>query len=295
MGSYSIKDLERLTNLKAHTIRIWEQRYNILSPGRTETNIRTYSDDDLKKILNVAMLVDTGMKISKIGLLAKEEIEALVLQSWENQAPTEGKITVAIKKAILLMTQFDQDNLDLLIDKLEEEIGLEETYEKFLYPLLVKSGLLWVSDRIIPAQEHFLSNIIRKRLFTAISSLRPTEGNGQTWILFLNEREDHEIGLLFSHYIISRQGGKVVYLGCRVPLPNLQKVVEICNPTHLCTFIVSNQSVEYIEHFLLSLVESFRNVKICVAGQSHPSASSNYPRQIEFINSIDALKLQLEQ
>ncbi|PWJ59069.1 DNA-binding transcriptional MerR regulator [Dyadobacter jejuensis] len=294
MAEYSIKDLENITSLKAHTIRIWEQRYGLLTPQRTATNIRFYTDDDLKKLLSVMMLMEAGMKISAIGKLSDVEWKQKVEEAIEQESTGPQKLAVKINQTRIAILEYDEISIHAVLDELIGELGIDDTYEKFIYPLLVKTGLWWMNDKMTPAQEHFFSNIIRKRLFSVIANLENRKTSKQKWILFLNEKEEHEIGLLYSYYLIIRQGAQALYLGSRVPFENLKEVAAVYGPTHLCTFCVSNQPETYLKKFIEQLAAHFPQQSICVSGPSNYLNNLLAEKNIIALHSVEQLKNQLQ-
>lgn len=249
MGKYKISDLENLSGIKAHTIRIWEQRYNILEPLRTETNIRYYDDEQLKKLLNVVTLINAGNKISMISKLSSNEI----LERIESIASIGGP---GIKEESLI-NQLISSGLtynELLFEKAFSNsilsFGVTGAYEKVLYPMLNKLGLLWLTEEMNPSQEHFVSNMIRQKLFAAIDSLNPADESDETWMLFLPEGELHELGLLVANYILRSKGKNVCYLGADVPLHNLVDAVKEVKPSHLLLFNVRQNREEDMQLWL---------------------------------------------
>ncbi|MCF2488958.1 MerR family transcriptional regulator [Dyadobacter sp. CY347] len=289
MSSYSIKDLERISNMKAHTIRMWEQRYGLLEPDRSDTNIRSYNDDDVKKLLNVCTLLDRGMKISKIGQLSKSEmaieIEKVVQDSFQGDMHVEA----IINQALVGITAFNVALFDELFANAVKRFGLKKTYTKILYPLLVRTGLMWVKGDLLPSQEHFLSNLIRQKLFAAIDALPLAENSDQKWILFLNEEEDHEIGLLFAYYMIKQLGKEVIYLGARVPFRDLSTVISGCKPTHAYSFFVRNHFDNQIETLLVDLKAEFPQLNVCVSGGSEKTKKIAAKKGVTLIETIENL------
>jgi DNA-binding transcriptional MerR regulator len=289
MSTYSIRDLERISSLKAHTIRIWEQRYGILEPERTETNIRFYNDDHLKKLLNVCTLINTGMKISKISKLSKteiaEEIDKIIAGSFQSDVHVEA----LINQALISIATYDTALFDSLFSNAVKRFGLKKTYIKIVYPLLVRTGLLWMKDDLLPSQEHFLSNLIRQKLFAAIDALLYPESPRQKWILFLNEEEDHEIGLLFANYLIRLHDKSVIYLGARVPYKDLYHVVNESKPTHIYSFFVGNQFENKLAELLENLRNDFPDTSICISGGSEQTVQIALNNRITPISSIEGL------
>ena len=289
MAVYSIKDLERISNQKAHTIRIWEQRYGLLEPERTETNIRLYDDQQLKKLLNVCTLINRGMKISHISKLDKKQLSAEIDKIIAESFQSEKHVEVIIDQALIAIATYDQMLFDELFSNSVSRFGLIKTYLKIIYPLLVRTGLMWIKDDLLPAQEHFLSNLIKQKLFAAIDALPQPENPDQTWVLFLNESEDHDIGLTFANYLIRSFGKKVIFLGQRVPYKDLYNVVEQCKPTHIYSFFVRNQYSEEISFLIKELASDFKNSQILISGGDAEVQQTAQENNVIQVNTIDNL------
>jgi DNA-binding transcriptional MerR regulator len=289
MSTYSIKELSQLSGIKPHTIRIWEQRYNLLSPFRTETNIRYYDDKQLKKLLNVCELVNSGKKISQIckfnDTQIAAEIDAVVARSFKDEGHFDG----IVNQIIIAITTFDEALFDKIFSNAILRFGLAQTYLKVIYPVLLKVGLMWSRDNIVPAQEHFLSNLIRQKLFSSIDSLPLAHHSDQTWVLFLAENEEHEIGLLFANYILRQHGKKVIYLGANVPFDDLSNIVKQCQATHIYTFFVKKHPAEKVENLLEQLHSSFRKVKILISGNKSLIENLSFDKQIKWIKEVESL------
>lgn len=214
MAVYSIKELENLSGIKAHTIRIWEKRYNLIEPHRTTTNIRYYTDQELKKILNVAMLNRQGIKISNIARLNDNELKEEILRVTSSNTQTENIIDT------LIITMIDMDELkfNTIFNKAISKNGFTETITKIIYPFLDRVGILWMAGDVNPAQEHFVVNLIRQKIITATDKFTNIYNpNAKKFMLFLPEGEWHELGLLFSLFLIKEAGHEVIYLGQSVP------------------------------------------------------------------------------
>lgn len=225
MGPYltrfSIRDLEEFSGVKAHTIRVWERRYGLLEPDRTDTNIRTYSVDELKTILNVAFLNRHGVKISKIAAFSSVEREKHVKDLAQRGTDTTDQLN-ALKLATV---SYDTDLFESTSEQFRKESGFRALVERLYVPLLEHIGLLWQSNAICPAQEHFVSNLVRQKLIVGIdatSTLSKTDG--ALFVLYLPENEIHELGLLYTHYLLRTAGERVLYLGQSVPIEDLAQV-----------------------------------------------------------------------
>jgi DNA-binding transcriptional MerR regulator len=287
MAVYSIKELEQLSNVKAHTIRIWEQRYNMFTPERTDTNIRLYNDEQLKKLLNVCVLMNNGMKVSAISKLSNKQIGVEIDKYIQSSLQNEHQDETIINQMIITISNFDEAQFEKLFSNAVLRFGLLNTYVKIVYPMLVRMGLLWSKSDVIPAQEHFLSNLIKQKLFAAIDALPLPAKPDQTWVLFLTEEEEHELGLLFSNYLIRQSGKKVIYLGQRVPYDNLATVVQKNKPTHLFTFIVKKPSGNFLEEFIKKFTKDFKGLTLCISGSEHKDFSKY--KQVEMVKDVHSL------
>lgn len=217
---FSIKDLENLSGIKAHTIRIWEKRYQVLEPMRTDTNIRLYDLSNLQKLLNITFLHEYGYKISKIASLPETEIPALVKQIVSSKNAKNHAIN-AFKMA---MMNFDQQLFLNTYNWLAEEKSFREIFHQVFLPLLDEIGLLWQTDTISPANEHFISYLIRQKIILNSEKLQfldPTKQD-KVFVLSLPVNEIHELGLMYLHYEILLQGYKSIYLGESMPIHNLK-------------------------------------------------------------------------
>ena len=202
MSSYTIKDLEKISGIKAHTIRIWEQRYNFLQPQRTETNIRSYSADELKVILNVSLLNKYGFKISHIDKMSFEQMEDKIMSLSQLDAQKERVVNALIKEMVSLNMVAFERQLDLYIG----QKGIEKTINEIIFPYLERVGILWVTNHINPAQEHLATNIVRQKIILGIERLTPLLTYTKRIVLFLPEGEYHELGLLYVHFLLQQKG-----------------------------------------------------------------------------------------
>ncbi|HEX6226126.1 MAG TPA: MerR family transcriptional regulator [Chryseolinea sp.] len=261
MGQYSIKELEQLSGIKAHTIRIWEKRHKIIQPSRTATNIRYYSDLDLKKIINVSLLNTYGIKISKIADMSLDDVNKKVLEISELQ----NDKAVHIDQMVIAMIDMEEELFEKILNNLIRRFGFEKTITEIIYPFLEKIGILWQTQNITPAHEHFISNLIRQKIIAAIDGLPIPPKTSKKILLFLPEGEMHEMGLLFYHYLIRKSGYRTYYLGQNVPHEDLLTVYKVHQPDFILTSITSNLSTS-IERYLERLATDFGDTKILASG-----------------------------
>jgi len=290
VSTYSIKDLEQLSGIKAHTLRIWEQRYNLLNPKRTDTNIRFYDDDDLKLILNVALLNDNGFKISKIASMASEEIRDEVIKLTDRSLTHDDQIHALT----ICMIEMDEDRFDKILSTNILKLGFEQTMLNIIYPFMSKIGVLWQTGAINPAQEHFISNLVRQKLIVAIDG-QISQGGGKKFLLFLPEGELHEISILFASYLIKSKGHKVIYLGQSTPNDDLLSVFKLHQPEYLLTVITTSPSSEYVQEYVNALSERFSSCQILVTGYQVIGQDLVFPKNVRQMNYIRDIKELLEE
>lgn len=290
MSTYSIKDLEQLSGIKAHTLRIWEQRYSLLSPKRTDTNIRYYDDRDLKLILNVALLNDNGFKISKIASMDSAQIKAEVLRLSEQVLDFDDQIHLLT----LCMIEMDEERFEDVLSNNIVQLGFSQTMLGIVYPFLNKIGILWQTGAINPAQEHFISNLVRQKLIVAIDG-QSHQQDGKKFLLFLPEGELHEISLLFSCFLIKSRGHRVVYLGQSTPLIDLEFVYHLHQPDYLLTVMTTTPAFDQVENYLHSLAEKFAKAKILATGHQVLSQDHSLPPVVQLFSKILDLEEFLEE
>jgi DNA-binding transcriptional MerR regulator len=250
MANYTIKDLERLSGIKAHTIRIWEKRYGLIEPERTSTNIRTYCDGDLRKLLNFSVLNRNGYKVSQIAKLSPEEVTDSINKLTENLTDTESQI----ENLAIAMIDLDEAKFEKILSRAIMQFGFEDTVIRVLNPFLVRIGIMWQTGSINPAQEHFVSNLIRQKILVAIDSQISGDTSGsKIFLLFLPEGEQHELGLLFANYMIRKRGHKVIYLGQNIPLIDLEEILKIRHVDFLLTAFITNASNLDLTKYLIKL------------------------------------------
>jgi MerR family transcriptional regulator, light-induced transcriptional regulator len=258
---FSIKDLEKLSGIKAHTLRIWEQRYGILQPERTDTNIRWYCNDKLKHLLNVTFLYEHGVKISKIATLQPAE----VAEEVNKIVDSEINVCDQVKGLVISMIELEEERFEKIITNNIRNQGFNYTIEKIVYPFLNKIGVMWQTGSINPAQEHFISNLIRQKLIVAIDGVVvPGNSKAKKIVLFLPDGELHELSLLYFNYLLKSQGHSVIYLGQSVPMNDLKKVTEIRKPDILVS--VFTHIIEEPGTFIKDLSLSFTNTSIFLSG-----------------------------
>lgn len=283
---YSIKDLEVLSGVKAHTIRIWEKRYNLLVPDRTDTNIRYYSDDDLRRMLNISLLVRTGYKISKVATWTDDKINDKVLEISKRKTSE----VEYIDRLILHMVNFDNRSFYRLTSEVIEQMGFEDAVTKVFFEFFVRVGTYWQVGSIFPAQEHYVTNIFRQKLIAEIDKLGIENSREATVLFFLPENELHEMSLLFYAYLAQKMGYHVIYLGQFVPWNDLQKIQDQIKIDYCFTAFINSVSKEDLEEYLVSLKELFNNQKIFITGWQLQLHQPALPRNVKIVKDYKEFK-----
>lgn len=282
MAHYSIKDLEKLSGIKAHTLRIWEKRYNLVEPKRTSTNIRYYDDEDLKRILNIALLNRNGLKISHIAELQEEEISNKVSGLSKEHPDTANQID----SLVMAMIELDEKKFEKVLSRSSHQIGFENTVLYLIYPFFEKVGLLWQTGVVNPAQEHFISNMIRQKLIAAIDKLPENEkADARKIVMYLPEGEMHEITLLFYYYLAKKNGLRVLYLGQSVPLRDLSAISQIQACDYILTSISSVFSGIDINEYLQELSKDFPKQQILFSIFEFDDLSNHLPANMQRVKN----------
>ncbi|MEQ8907768.1 MAG: MerR family transcriptional regulator [Vicingaceae bacterium] len=274
MARYSIKDLEQISGIKAHTLRIWEKRYALLKPERTDTNIRFYSDEDLKRLLTVSLLNDNGMRISQIAKLSKEDVLEKV-KSLEDENLQNQK---RINDLVASMVDLDEPGFKSNFDHFVSEIGFEKTLKEVIYPFLEKVGILWLSDEVQPTHEHLITHIIRNKIIVAIESLPQPESDYKA-ILFLPEGEFHELGLLYFYYLMKKKGINVYYLGQSVPSSQVKLLSDKMKPDWIFSYSIIRKKPQ-IESFLQEMNQFTARETFFLENKYQQNWNIKYPKEI---------------
>ncbi len=287
MSKYSIKDLEQITGIKAHTIRIWERRYDIVQPERTNTNIRFYSDGDLKRLLNISMLNASGIKISHLAKFTNSELEAKIIELSQTDHLEEA----SIKKLILATINFDEDLFENILSNSINDLGIEHTIAEILFPFFQQVGVLWQVGSINPAQEHFISNLVRQKLFVAIDSVPISlSKDGKRVIFFCREGEFHDLSILFYNYIAKKNGVRTLCLGQNLPFSELEKVVCDYRADAIITSFIAPEKEGELNDYLNRLEKSFTSIKVFVTGLQLQQKDINIPGGFSVFSSSTAFK-----
>ena len=270
---YTIKDLERVSGIKAHTLRIWEQRYDILIPKRTITNIRYYNDADLKKVLNVSLLNNNGFKISSIAKLNHESLVVEVEKLFNDYK----KESLQIESLVICMLNLDEARFEKIINNSILHFGFENTIEKILFPFIQHMGNMWQTGIINPAQEHYISNLIRQKLIARIDNLSlANPDKHKTYLFYLPSQELHEMSLLYACFLCKARGNKCLYLGQSVPHEDLDSIVNLINPDVIVSIITSSLTGSSLNDYLNSFSKKILETEILFSGRLFFSADEKY-------------------
>lgn len=292
MNHFSIKDIENLTGIKSHTLRIWEQRYGIPSPKRTETNIRYYDDEDLKLLLNVSMLNKQGHKISQLTSLSKAELESMAL-TYSEDVEDAG---IQLDSMLAAMFNLDENAFEKILSSHVLKFGLEYTMAHLFFPFLKRIGVLWQTGQVNPAFEHFMSNLIRQKLIVAIDAqIHTIKPESKKFVLFLPEGEMHEIGLLFANFVLRARGHQTIYLGQNLPYTDLDSIIGQYNANYVMTVLTSIPLKSGIQDLINNLATRYPEQTMLLTGmQVANQISLKLPANVKVLNTIEDLTILAE-
>nr|WP_294899892.1 MerR family transcriptional regulator [uncultured Pedobacter sp.] len=292
MKHFSISDIESLTGIKAHTIRIWEQRYNIFQPKRTETNIRYYDDDDLCLFLNIATLNENGYKISKISKMDNAEIIKIVKDLQANHT----NVHTQIQSLCNAMIKMDEAEFEEIINYCINDFGLEESMTEILFPFLYKIGVMWQVGTINPAHEHFATHKIEQKIIEATYRLDvKTDKHSKKYVLFLPPEEQHELGLLFAQYLLRKYGQHCLYLGQNLPFDTLKEVADYYQPDFAFTSLTTALADYNVENTLKHLTDALGSTLLFVTGNQVVNCNYEKPGSLQIIKNIASFITQIKK
>jgi len=275
-----------LSGIKAHTLRIWEQRYDFIKPKRTDTNIRYYDDSDLRLILNVSLLKENGHKISKISRMHYDDMQNEVIKLTEKKLSYPEQI----HSLTLAMIDHDEERFEKIMSTIILQLGFQTTMIKVIYPFLIKIGILWQTGAITPSQEHFISNLIRQKIIVAIDGLFvPATDYKKKYLLFLPEEEMHELSLLFSSYIIKSRKNKVIYIGQSTPFDDIIKIYNQVKPDYLLTVLTTYPQPCQVQPYLNKLSQTFHNSQILISGRQLLSEDLETGKNMVLLSKLEDL------
>lgn len=284
MNNFSIRDIENLCGIKAHTLRIWEQRYNLCVAKRKESRHRIYDNDDLRELLRISFLYHNGYKISKIAGMHPDEIRGAVNGAALRDDNHESFVNQLIAAGI----DFDKDNFEKIVNCLVVRIGLEKAIIHVFFPFLERIGLLWMTNNVIPAQEHFVSNIIRKKIILATDGLDMAPASSSSILVFAPRGEFHEIPLLAVNYFLRKYGNHTIYFGYDVPAECLKTYLKKHAVTKLYTHVTTDLNNEWMEEYICSLCREFPEKEMIVSGPAC-KCLENKPANLRMMCSLGEL------
>ncbi len=292
MVAYSIKDLESLSGIKAHTLRIWEKRYGIIKPSRTDTNIRFYKDSDLQKILNITLLNRKGIKISKIANMHYDEIRQKVAEITEVGAVFEDQLDALM----LSVFELDETKFNIILDHQITSKGFEETMNVIIYPLLDKLSMMWIAGSIKGVHENFVNNIIRHKTIVEIDKFNKSDYQSDfRCLIYLPENETHELSLLFLNYLLVKNKAKVLNLGTNVTLIDVLEGKNIFKAKYIFTIFNDSFSESPLQPYLNELVKNAPDTQILISGYQAAAQQLELPPNVRIIHSIPQLKTFLKE
>lgn len=270
---------------------MWEKRYAIVDPDRSDTNIRFYTDEDLKRLLNISILNRHGIKISKIAGMSNQELNQKIMEVIR----PESDYLSQIESLVVAMIELNEDRFERILNQSIMKIGFEESLYHVIYPFFEKIGILWQTGTINPAQEHFISNLIRMKLCVAVDSLPAVhDPHARKIILFLPEWELHEIGLLTYYYLSRKHGFKVIYLGQNVPILDLFSVAQTVEPDMIATYFVSAVGLPEMNKYIGMLAEHFSGKPIFISGIQAANINFALPEGVRTVSSAMEFKRLLK-
>ena len=297
-STFSIKNLENITGIKAHTLRIWEKRYNLLHPERTDTNIRRYSLESLKKLLNITLLYNQGFKISKIAQLDENEIPILV----RDIALKYSSEQISINALKLAMVNFDTVLFDVTFEELKKQYDFGFIFINIFMPLMRELGILWQTGAISPSHEHFITNLVKQKIHTQTELAQrdqTSQQNDKIFVLYLPENEIHELGILFLNYHILSKGYKTIFLGQSLPTESLETLFTFSTELNFVTYLTvepnKTEIMDYLSDFHQRILKD-SDSKLLIFGPLQVEIDlSKMPDKIELFRSIDAFNVRYFQ
>ena len=296
MAIYSIRDLEKLSGIKAHTIRIWEQRYSLIQPKRTQSNIRYYDDENLRLLLNIALLNKNGMKISYIANLSNDEICKSVSNVRDNIIDQDSQLDALT----IAMISMDEYKFDRIMSASIQQMGFERTMLEVVYPFLERLTLLWITGSLNTVHEHFMSHLLRQKVIAAIDR-EPLSVSRDTkkFMIFLPEGEKQELSLLFLYYLLKVRKNYVIYLGLDVTLSDLKEAAKVHNPDYIFTFVNEPLAKTSVQNYVESVANTFPESQFLISGFQIvnkiiriPTSGAVLNSLIDTIDFLDALQMK---
>ena len=289
MDSFSISQLQQFSGVKAHTIRIWEQRYNALQPSRSEGNTRYYSGDQLRRLLNIVSLSGSDYKTSDLCKMTDAQLHRLLDKPLNELHSASPSTEYFISQVISAAMRYSEEQFDKVFSGCILRYGLSGSYSKVIYPALVRLGLMWAKNELPPAQEHFITALFRQKFLAAVDVLPSPYDTKKSWLLFLPEDELHETGLLFANYKIRLANKKVIYLGANVPFQSLSDAINDINPANLLFFLIRKNDRENDVKFITALNKEFGAYKTYIACEPSRVENLKIGKNFKLLHSVEDL------
>jgi MerR family transcriptional regulator, light-induced transcriptional regulator len=291
MDLFSISQLARYSGIKPHTIRIWEQRYNALHPSRSDGNTRYYDSKQLRRLLNIVSLRSSRFGLHELCGMSDKALFELIEQ--RKSTGPEGSDDYFISQLISAGIHYDEGHFSQMFSHCLLRYGLKHTYLQVIYPMLVRIGTMWTSDNLRPSYEHFISNLLRRKLATSVDALPPPRAGAPTWLLFLPENEFHDIALLFADYLIRLSGARTIYLGGNMPENAIVEAIDQVRPDKLLLFFVHYDLSDEIKKYLERLGKAFKGKRIFVSGNAALLQALKEGKNLTLLRSVADLEGQL--
>ena len=291
MNSFTIRDIENLCGIKAHTLRIWEQRYQLVNPRRKAGNHRLYDNDDLKYLLRIAYLYHNGHKISKLAGLSEDEVRQLTL----SLVSANGSVEIFVNHLMEASLDFDQVRFDKILHNIILHMGFRKAITQVAYPFLNKIGLLWLTGHLVPAQEHFASALIIRKILVAINGLdNPLPGGGRKVLIYAPKGEFHEIPLLYMRYLMKRKGTHTIYFGTDIDIDELTCYCQQKSVSHLYFHLVTNLLRCEPDEYVQQLRETFPEQQIVLSG-ALAGTLQHIPPRVQVLKSLEEMQTFAEE
>jgi len=282
MVVYSIKDMESISGVKAHTIRIWEKRYGIIKPRRTESNIRYYTDEDLRHLLNVCILNKKGHRISKIAEMSREEIRQQVNSYSNINIGVDDKVDALM----IFILELDSYNFSLILDQNIEQQGLEQTMVELIYPLMDKISMAWLAGSFSGVHESFVTQIIKSKIQACIEALPDKVDNSPKYMIYLAEGEKEELSLLYLHYMLKKRECKVINLGLEVSLRDVILGCNTAKPDFVFTIINREVPRQTLQNYIDQIGSNLQNSQLLLTGYQTVSQIIEWPESVTILKDL---------
>ena len=289
MQTFSISQLSQFSGIKPHTIRIWEQRYKALSPLRSEGNTRFYDDNQLRRLLNIVSLQNYNYKISELCAFDDNTLYNLIEEKLQGKN-LEANAAYYITQLISAGLNYREDNFDILFTEALKLYGIKKLYINVLHPMLLRLGLMWSCDNIIPPQEHFICNLLKQKLYSQVEFVPSVQKENADWVLLLPQHEFHEMGLLMAHILIKKSGKKVIYLGANIPLNSFMNTVAETGAKNVLLFAVHSGLEDSIKEYAALFFKETKNKNFYLTGNINETVAFKINHKIKLLETIADLE-----